>query len=142
MKSDALAIVDAHTPPVGVGKSQTDMASDEFTLVGAIGALQSLIDAMNPNDLTRARFQQAKDAIYNAWSTVIQDNNERDATIASLQRQLSAPASTASDRAASLPATPTSGGVSSGAAAFIAIGSAVVGGIAGYAVRGTMEKKR
>jgi hypothetical protein len=127
MKRDALARIapDNVAAHVGVG----DPASDAYAnLTAATAEMQRMISGLNQSDPTAAGLQAqifkigvAVDA-YRQAVTAIPSGAPVTATVA--------------------PVAPTPAGVSNGAAAFLAIGSAFVGGIAGWAVRGTMEKKR
>jgi hypothetical protein len=124
MKPDALAKVD-----VGFGDPQSDAQAAASALSAVIADLQTKVAA---GGIATAGL--ANDVAQLA--SLVED-------LLSKQRiliQSSMPASTATPPVQASVVTSSQAGVSSGVAAFIAVGSGVLGGIVGYAVRDRIKK--
>jgi hypothetical protein len=134
VKPDALAKV-----KVGVGDATTDTWNAAIAAVTQLEQTIGTMAAVNPNDLTVGRLIQQTAAIGKALEQY------RAANMAQLQvasADIAAARAGATAGGSSGGSTSSASGVSAGATAFIAVGSAVVGGIAGYAVRGSMKRKK
>jgi hypothetical protein len=118
---------------VGVGDPATDAQN---ALLAAINQLQQSLSAYasaNPNDLLLGGIiNQAKQLTAAAAQVGM--------AVGTLEGQLAQCQATTTPTTTPSTASPAATGVSPAAASFIAIGSALLGGVAGYGVRGRLRR--
>lgn len=144
MTSQVQAIVvreirESRTPQedVGVGQSPDATYSQIQGLLMQIQGYFDQIVQQNPQDLIAPRLSNMTTQL---WSLVQQYNSEVAAMLQDCSNKLGAAQTAASSTSTQLQQTQAqaASGVSPQAAAGIAIASALVGGLAGYAVRGKL----
>jgi hypothetical protein len=130
------AIVKFNRIIVGVGDPLTDAGA---ALAQAMTALQAGVAALPANDLLTSQLATQVAAVTTALQGYIVQVGTLETSLAATQHQLQL--CQAAQATPTTPAvSPSTSGVSSSAASFIAVGSALLGGVAGYAVRGTMKR--
>ncbi len=122
---------------VGVGDPLTDAGA---ALATAMTALQAGVAALPTNDLLTSQLQTEVANATTALQNYIVQVGALEASLAATQHQLQLCQAAQATPTTTLAPTTPSAGVSPSAASFIAVGSALLGGVAGYAVRGTMKR--
>jgi hypothetical protein len=132
------AIVKFKGATVGVGDPFSDAGA---ALAQAMTALQAGVASLPANDLLTSQLSTQVAAVTTALQGYIVQVGALEATLAATQHQLDlCQAKLATPATTTSPAATSTTGVSPSAASFIAVGSALLGGVAGYAVRGTMKR--
>jgi hypothetical protein len=122
---------------VGVGDPFTDAGA---ALAQAMTALQAGVASLPANDLLTSQLQTQVAAVTTALQGYIVQVGALETTLAATQHQLQLCQAAQATPVVSTPAATPAVGVSPSAASFIAVGSALLGGVAGYAVRGKMKR--
>jgi hypothetical protein len=135
MTSTAIVKVDRR---IGVGDPLTDAGA---ALAQAMTALQAGVASLPANDLLTSRLATQVAAVSTALGGYIAQVGALESTLAATQHQLELCQTQLATQTSTPPtaAAPTAG-VSPSAASFIAVGSALLGGVAGYAVRGKLKR--
>jgi hypothetical protein len=124
---------------IGVGDPLTDAGA---ALAQAMIALQAGVASLPANDLLTSQLSTQVAAVATALGGYIAQVGALETSLAATQHQLElcqAAQATPTTPVGAATTTPTAG-VSPSAASFIAVGSALLGGVAGYAVRGKMKR--